>query len=110
MHSNSSICVQLIIMGKISAGILLASAAYRAPPEFKRLTGIEQAQLLTDPVSDTTVHSICTADRRELWLHAGRSQLAGLTACVVNAQCYVGYTEGSAYIVFRGASGLFMDS
>jgi len=54
----SCLHVQLIIMGKISAGILLASAAYRAPPEFRKLTGIDQAQLLTDPVSDTTVHSI----------------------------------------------------
>ena len=49
--------MQLVIIGKIAAGILLATAAYRPPEEFRRLTGIEQAQLLQDPVTHTTVRN-----------------------------------------------------
>ncbi len=66
--------MQLVIIGKIAAGILLATAAYRPPEEFKGLTGIEEAQLLQDPVTHTTVRGsgkICTV---------GRIQLYGLTS------------------------------
>ena len=95
-------------MGKISAGILLASAAYRKPDEFRKLTGINQAQLLTDPVSDTTVLSISGPHRinNHLSFHAGFSAACRDDHTSCGLQCYVGYTEGSAYIIFRGASAL----
>jgi len=46
---------QVIMIGKFAAGILMASAAYRPPAEFKRLTGLEGVQLLRDARTDTVV-------------------------------------------------------
>ena len=66
--------MQLVIIGKISAGILLATAAYRPPEDFKRLTGIDQAQLLNDPVTDTTVRASVLATPCE------ENQLSGLVS------------------------------
>ena len=61
--------MQLVIIGKIAAGILLATAAYRPPEEFKQLTGLEQAQLLRDPVTDTTVRRSAMSGLCQLQLH-----------------------------------------
>ena len=57
LRASSCLCLQLVIIGKIAAGILLATAAYRPPEEFRKLTGLDQAQLLRDVPSDTTVGS-----------------------------------------------------
>ena len=45
------------MVGKIAAGILMATAAYRPPEEFKRLTGVDGVHALRDPRTDTTVRS-----------------------------------------------------
>ena len=98
--------MQLIIIGKIAAGILLASAAYRPPKEFRTLTGIEQAQLLTDKASDTTVTFRATscAQHSSLPVCWRLATVSHTNDKFSDLQCYVGYTEGSAYIVFRGVT------
>ena len=49
------------MIGKFAAGILMASAAYRPPAEFKRLTGLEGVQLLRDARTDTVVKALIRA-------------------------------------------------
>ena len=48
---------QVILIGKFAAGILMATAAYRPPAEFKRLMGLEGVQLLRDARTDTVVRA-----------------------------------------------------
>ena len=43
------------MIGKFAAGVLMATAAYRPPAEFKRLTGLDGVHLLRDVRTDTVV-------------------------------------------------------
>ena len=53
-----SVCIQVLITGKISQAVVIAAAAYRTEAEFKERTGIQKSKLIVDEFHTNTHVSI----------------------------------------------------